>query len=65
MCVRQGSVLILTIILKRGHVSVGVYECTEAGGIRNELRPSADLSFGPDGRATGKFQPNFKVSNPV
>ena len=31
-------------------LSVGVYECTEAGGIRNEPRPSVDLSFGPDGR---------------
>ena len=30
-------------------LSVGVYECTEAGGIRNEPRPSVDLSFGPDG----------------
>ena len=26
-----------------------MYECTEAGGIRNEPRPSVDLSFGPDG----------------
>ena len=29
-------------------LSVGVYECTEAGGIRNEPRLSVDLSFESD-----------------
>ena len=34
-----------------------MYECTEAGGMRNEPRPSVDLSFGPDGRkSTASYQ---------